>query len=194
MMRVVRRVVPFLGKLLLVIGLLAVLVAIVTIGWFRHHAEDSRPAAVSVDVAMPRGTRAIELWFPEASGHGLALETREVVEDAVEGDALVRTVVAEYLRGPETETGRAVFPEGVALAHVYVDPAGGLYLDFGPELRREFRGGSTAEMMLVSSLLRTVAANAPTVSRVTITSGGQPIVTLGGHVRLDGPLLLADWR
>jgi hypothetical protein len=78
MMRVVRRVVPFLGKLLLVVGLFTVLVAIVTIGWFRHHAEDSRPAAVSVDVAMPRGTRAIELWFPEASGHGLALETREV--------------------------------------------------------------------------------------------------------------------
>ena len=77
---------------------------------------------------------------------------------------------------------------------MYRDPAGGLHLDFGADLRRNFRGGSTAEYLLVSSLLRTVSANAPAVSRVTLTAGGQPIITLGGHVRLDGPLVVSEWR
>lgn len=182
-----------LGKGVLVLVLAAVLVLIVAIGWFRHRASE-RPPTASVDVALPRGTRAIELWFPDPQGQELVLETREVVEDAIEGDALVRTVVGEYLRGPERGAGIAVFPPATTLAHVYRDPAGGLYLDFGGELRRDFRGGSTAEVMLVSSLLRTVAANVPGVTRVTITAGGQPIITLGGHVRLDGPLVLSDWR
>ncbi len=32
------------------------------------------------------------------------------------------------------------------------------------------------------------------VSRVTVTAGGQPIVSLAGHVRLDGPLSVSEWR
>ncbi|MEO6462876.1 MAG: GerMN domain-containing protein [Candidatus Eisenbacteria bacterium] len=191
----VRRALTLLGKSLLILGVVVVVLAAGIIGWFRNRAARERPpATVAGDVVVPRGTRAIELWFADARGASLMLETREVVADAVEGDALVRTVVGEYLRGPERGEARAAFPEGVSLAHVYRDPAGGLYLDFGPELRRAFQGGSSAEVLLVSSLLRTVAANVPGVSRVTLTAGGQPIVTLGGHVRLDGPLVVSEWR
>jgi spore germination protein GerM len=191
----VRRALTVLGKSLLVLVLVVLVVAAGIIGWFRSRAATPvAPTAAAGDVVVPRGTRAIELWFADAGGSSLMLETREVVADAVEGDALVRTVVGEYLRGPERGEARAAFPEGVSLAHVYRDPAGGLYLDFGPELRRAFHGGSTAEVLLVSSLLRTVAANVPGVSRVTLTAGGQPIVTLGGHVRLDGPLVVSEWR
>ena len=189
-----RRTLAFVGKSLLVLVVVAVVLAALVIGWFRQRAAHQAATTTLGDVVLPRGTRAIELWFADAQGEGLVLETREVVEDAVEGDALVRTVVGEYLRGPERGEARAAFPEGVPLAHVYRDPAGALYLDFGQELRREFRGGSTGEILLVSSLLRTVAANVPGVSRVTLTAGGQPIVTLGGHVRLDGPLIVSEWR
>jgi hypothetical protein len=189
-----RRLLAAVGRGLLVLVLVAVVLAVLVVGWFRHRASQRAAGTATGDVVLPHGTRAIELWFADARGASLVLETREVVEDAVEGDALVRTVVGEYLRGPERSEGRAAFPEGVSLAHVWRDPAGGLYLDFGPELRREFRGGSSAEVLLVSSLLRTVAANVPGVSRVTLTAGGQPIVTLGGHVRLDGALVVSEWR
>ena len=191
----VKRWFAVLGKSLLVLAVVLVIAAVAVVGWFRsRNAQRAASGDVAGDVVLPRGTRAIELWFADPAGASLVLETREVVEDAVEGDELVRTVVGEYLRGPERSEARAAFPAGVALAHVYRDPAGGLYLDFGPELRREFRGGSSAEVLLVSSLLRTVAANVPGVSRVTLTAGGQPIVTLGGHVRLDGPLVVSEWR
>ena len=190
----IRRTLAVVGKSLVVLAAALVVLAGIVIVWFRYQGSERAPARVAGDVVLPRGTRAIELWFVDARGAGLVLETREVVEDAIEGDGLVRTIVDEYLRGPEKDEGRAAFPEGVPLAHVWRDPAGGLYLDFGPELRRRFRGGSSAEILLVSSLLRTVGANVPGVTRVTLTSGGQPIVTLGGHVRLDGPLVISEWR
>lgn len=186
------RALPFAAKSVAVLLVLAVVAAAGTIWWFRRQA--ARAAVPTSEVVVPRGTRAIELWFPDAEGATLVLETREVVEDAIEGDALMRTVVTEYLRGPETDGARRAFPEGTTLAHVFRDPSGGVYLDFGGNLRREFRGGSTAEHLLVASLLRTVAANAPAVPRVTLTAGGQPIPTLAGHVRLDGPLLVSEWR
>jgi len=193
MMPFLRRALTFLGKSLAILVVVVLIAAGGAIWWFRHRAAVP-PATVQGDVVVPHGTRAIELWFPDARGAALVLETREVVEDAVEGDQLVRTVVTEFLRGPETDVARPAVPAGTTIAHVYRDPSGGLHLDFGADLRRAFRGGSTAEHLLVASLLRTVAANAPAVSRVTITAGGQPIVTLGGHVRLDGPLVVSEWR
>ncbi len=193
MMRFVRRLLALIGKSLAVIVILAIVGGGGAIWWFRRQAA-LPPSPTQGDVVVPHGTRAIELWFPDERGAGLVLETREVVEDAIEGDQLVRTVVTEYLRGPEGGGARAALPEGTTIAHAYRDPGGGLHLDFGSDLRRNFHGGSTAEHLLVASLLRTVAANAPAVSRVTLTAGGQPIITLGGHVRLDGPLIVSEWR
>ena len=197
-MSVLRRIVNFMLRTLAILGratLMLIVVLLVggagVVWWFRHRAE---PSKVVTEVALPRGTRAIELWFPQAAGGQLELETREVVEDDAQGEKVVRTVVGALLDGPENVGLVRSFPEGVTLNHVYRDPGGALYLDFSNQLRLAFRGGSTAEELLVTSLLRTLSANVPNVSRVTVTAGGQPIVSLAGHVRLDGPLSASEWR
>jgi hypothetical protein len=187
------RTLKFLGKATLMLIVVALVVGAVTVWWFRHRASEE-PTTVNAEVALPRGTRAIELYFPESTGGGLDLETREVVEDQAQGETVVRTVVGALLEGPEQAGLTRAFPEGVTLNHVYRDPGGGLYLDFSNQLRLSFRGGSSEEELLVSSLLRTLSANVPNLARVTITAGGQPIVSLGGHFRLDGPLSVSEWR
>ena len=199
-MSVLRKVVSFILTTLAFVGRATlVLIVVLLVGgagvvwWFRHRAEQG-PSKVATEVALPRGTRAIELWFPQAAGGQLELETREVVEDDAQGEKVVRTVVGALLDGPENAGLVRSFPEGVTLSHVYRDPGGALYLDFSNQLRLAFRGGSTAEELLVTSLLRTLSANVPNVGRVTVTAGGQPIVSLAGHVRLDGPLSASEWR
>lgn len=187
------RLLRFVGRAALMLIVVALVAGAVTVWWFRHRAAE-QPVTVNAEVALPRGTRAIELYFPEATGGGLDLETREVVEDQAQGETVVRTVVGALLDGPESAGLARAFPEGVTLSHVYRDPSGGLYLDFSNTLRLSFRGGSSAEELLVSSLLRTLGANVPNLARVTITAGGQPIVSLGGHFRLDGPLSVSEWR
>ena len=193
MKKLVVGILAFLGRATLVLIVLAIVGGALTVWWFRNRAREAQRPPVT-EVALPRGTRAIELWFPQSVGGGLELETREVVEDDAQGEKVVRTVVGALLDGPENAGLARSFPEGVTLNHVYRDPGGGLYLDFSNQLRLSFRGGSTAEELLVTSLLRTLSANVPNVSRVTITAGGQPIVSLAGHVRLDGPLNVSEWR
>ena len=186
------RTLAFVGRATLVLIVLVLVAGVGVVWWYRHRA--AAPPQPAAEIALPRGTRAIELWFPQIAGGELALETREVVEDDAQGEKVVRTVVGALLDGPENAGLVRSFPEGVVLNHVYRDPGGGLYLDFSNQLRLSFRGGSTAEELLVTSLLRTLSANVPNVSRVTITAGGQPIVSLTGHVRLDGPLNVSEWR
>jgi len=199
-MRFLRRVLgialvtlAFVGRATLVLFVASVVAGAGVVWWFRHRGDET-PRNARTEVVMPRGTRAIELWFPQATGGGLDLETREVVEDDAQGETVVRTVVGALLDGPEGSGLVRSFPEAVTLNHVYRDPGGGLYLDFSNSLRLTFRGGSTAEEFLVTSLLRTLSANVPNVSRVTITAGGQPIVSLAGHIRLDGPLNVSEWH
>ena len=199
-MNVLRRVLRFIVLTLAFLGRATlVLIVVVLVGgagvvwWFRHRANQEA-RAVATEVALPRGTRAIELWVPQVAGGGLELETREVVEDDAQGEKVVRTVVGALLDGPENPGLVRSFPEGVTLSHVYRDPGGALYLDFSNQLRLSFRGGSTAEELFVTSLLRSLSANVPNVTRVTVTAGGQPIVSLAGHVRLDGPLSVSEWR
>lgn len=188
-----KKLLAFLGRATLVLVVLVLVAGALTVWWFRNRAREAA-APKQTEVALPRGTRAIELWFPQTVGGGLELETREVVEDDAQGEKVVRTVVGALLDGPENAGLARSFPEGVTLNHVYRDPGGALYLDFSNSLRLTFRGGSTAEELLVTSLLRTLSANVPNVSRVTITAGGQPIVSLAGHVRLDAPLNVSEWR
>jgi hypothetical protein len=187
-----KRALDLAGRGVLVAGAVLVVLAILTVVWFRTRGANE--TTVGGPLAVPSGTRAIELYFPSMRGGELVLETREVIEEASEPATRVRTVVDELLRGPETKEACAAFPDGVTLQHVYRDPSGGLYLDFSNDLRSDFRGGSTAETQLVGSLLTTLATNVPDVHRVTLTAGGQPIHTLGGHLRLDGPLLVSEWR
>lgn len=191
--RILKRALVLFGRTVALVIVLAVAAGVTAVWYFRHRAVQA-PAANLGEVALPRGTRSIELYFPDDRGQELVPESREVVEDEVAGDALVRTVVEELLRGPESVNARAAFPEGSGLAHVYSDPEGGLYLDFNAAFRDRFRGGSTAEYLLLSSLVRTLSANVPNLSRVTVTASGQPLESLGGHVRLTRPLLVSEWR
>jgi len=66
-------------------------------------------------------------------------------------------------------------------------------VDLSRSFVQEFRGGAGAEYLAVASLVRTLAANLPGVKRVLLVCGGEPLVTLGGHVPLDRPINASDF-
>ena len=160
--------------------------------WYFSGREAPEPVSASGELALPRGTRSVTLFFASPSGDSLVAEQRQVLEsDRV--TETVRTLVDELVRGP-TAGGRPVFPSGVQAQHVFLDESGDLYIDFSPELLRRFHGGSTEEYLLLASLVRTVSLQLPTVDGVTITVNGQPVSTLGGHFSLEAPLATSEWR
>jgi spore germination protein GerM len=175
-----------------IILLLALGAAGALLYWYFSSREAPEPVTSSGELALPRGTRSVTLYFASASGDSLVTEQRQVLEsDRV--TETVRTLVDELVRGPTTG-GRPVFPPGVHAQHVFLDESGDLYIDFSPELVRRFHGGSTEEYLLLSSLVRTLSLQLPTVDGVTVTVNGQPIPTLGGHFSLEGPLATSEWR
>ena len=118
-------------------------------------------------------------------------ESREMVEPPMLRDR-VAALVRELDRGP-TRGGVAVLPAGTSVRFAYLDADGLLTVDLSRSFVQEFRGGAGAEYLAVASLVRTLAVNVPGVKRLLLVCGGEPLVTLGGHVPLDRPIVASDF-
>ena len=139
---------------------------------------------------LAAGYKAARLFFAAPSGDSLVDETREMVETPNVHDR-VKALVAELDRGP-TGRGVAALPPGTSVIHAYLDDRGLLVLDLSRAFQTGFRGGSSAEYLAVSSLIRTIGANVDEVRRVQLICGGAPLATLAGHLSLDRPIEMSE--
>jgi len=181
-------------RLNLVIFILVCLLAIllvVTLAKRRGAVEKPGAPATKPSEEVEVGTKSVLLFFGSEDGTELVETTRDITAPS-ESSTLLASIVKELVAGP-TGKGVAVLPAGTQLRSAYVADKTA-YLDFSAELKSRFSGGSTEEFLIISSMVRTVAANFPEVSRVQILVEGNSIDSIGGHYDLSEPLSVYDWQ
>lgn len=160
--------------------------------WFTQQRFEPEPMTEGRPVLFPAGVRPGLFYFAAASGDSLAAELRFLPETAgVAQEAAL--LVSELERGPVTPGLLRLLPEGTRVRHAFLDEDGRLYVDFDAGFERRLRGGSTAEYLLVASLVRTLGANVPQVRSLTVSVAGSPIPSLGGHLPLREELEVSEW-
>ena len=152
-------------------------------GWTFVVAPRRAAPVVAAPDSTSAGYRAVRLFFAAPSGDRLVSESRELPESATLHER-VAALVSELDRGP-AGPGVAALPPGTSLLRVFLDADGLMTVDLSRAFQQGFRGGTGADYLAIASLIRTLAANIPEVKRVLIVCGGEPIVTLGGHLPLD---------
>ncbi len=86
---------------------------------------------------------------------------------------------------------RNTIPRGTELNEVYIDSQQTAYLDFSSHLTDGHIGGTTAEFLTVTAILRTVFDTFPDeVKQIQILIDGEQIETIAGHLNLSQPLRL----
>ena len=86
---------------------------------------------------------------------------------------------------------RNTIPRGTELNEVYIDSQQTAYLDFSSHLTDGHIGGTTAEFLTVTAILRTVFDAFPDeIKQVQILIDGKEIETIAGHLNLSQPLRL----
>jgi spore germination protein GerM len=167
------------------------LAALLAIGgglWYALQREEI--ATVDPVIHSVPGTRAIDLFLPDANGK-ITRETRDILgSDHVEED--MRRAVEELIAGGRS--GARVIPASTRLLNVFADGTGGVTLNFSEDLRAHHPGGSSAEIATLRCLVSTVGSNFPGVDQVQILIDGEIVPTLAGHVNLQRPLRVADYR
>jgi len=141
------------------------------------------------------GTQTVVLFFAEGGLEPVWREELRVIELAEDPSDRIAAALEALLRGPERGLGRA-FPQGVALAHVFLEERQGLLtLDFEPAgVQLLTRAGSMEERIALESLQICLRVNFPSVRRLRILVGGETVETLGGHLNIARPLPVSAAR
>lgn len=145
--------------------------------------RDSREVPELPQVQSPVGKRTAVLFFV-ADGTHLAREAREL-DQCEDTSACLGEVIYELLNGPVGDFSEAL-PDGTVVNSVQIQGDTAV-IDLGRSFVDALVPGSSAEVMAVYSLVDTVAANFPQLSKVKITvEGGQ--TPLLKHLDLSEPL------
>lgn len=142
-------------------------------------AAKSAPAAQEA----PTGEKIdIVLYFGTSDGY-LAAEMRSIPKT----QGIARAAVQELIRGPAPGSGLyPTLPPGTSLNGIKIE-GGTATVDFSKELKTGHKGGSSGEMVTVSSIVNTLT-QFPAVQRVQILIDGSKVETLAGHLDISGPL------
>jgi hypothetical protein len=158
-------------------------IALVFGGMFWHKYQASRKIPPAPHIIQPSGTRTAVLFFV-ADGSRLAREAREL-EPCTETGVCVKETLDALLSGSLGDYDEAI-PESAVLNGVRIEGTTAV-VDLSQGFAADLPSGSSAEMLAVFSLVDTVCANYPQISRVKLTVEGNGSTVLG-HLDLSKPL------
>lgn len=145
-------------------------------------------AASSPDTSPP--LQQIALYFFQPETLELVDFPRELHLSSDKLERLKQIISALLEQSPPTLT--STIPNGTLLYEVYLDEQSTVYLDFSGALSAAHIGGTSAELLTVQTILKTVQANfGEQVQHVQILIEGQEVDTIAGHVDISKPLSLA---
>jgi spore germination protein GerM len=96
-----------------------------------------------------------------------------------------KQLIGVLVANPPTPAQRTL-PVGATLLSFYILPDGTAVADFSDALASEMPSGILSEWMAVNSIVQTLAANVPGITRLKILIHGQETQTLAGHVDISG--------
>ena len=146
------------------------------------------PAASSPNTSPP--IQQIRLFFFQPDSHELVDFVHELRLSNDKPERLKQIINALLEESPPTLTN--AIPKGTLLYEVYLDEQSTAYLDFSGALSAAHIGGTTAELLTVQAILRTVQSNfGGDIQNVQLLIEGQEVDTIAGHIDISMPLSLA---
>ncbi|MGB6821591.1 MAG: GerMN domain-containing protein [Candidatus Acidiferrales bacterium] len=148
--------------------------------------EQERREVVAPPISTPTDViaNAQVFWLSTTQPDRLAAVT---VQLPLSADPVERAkqLIGALIANPPTPAQRTL-PVGATLLSFYILPNGTAVADFSDALASEMPSGILSEWMAVNSIVQTLAANMPGITRLKILIHGQEAETLAGHVDISG--------
>jgi len=168
-------------SILLLAALLTLAFGLVGCGSEIEETPAEETPAATEEPAAEEETLAVELYFP-GGGTRLYGETRELAlreEVAEQAQLIVEALIA----GPKSEGLVPPLPQGVSLGGVYKTQPDELTIDLlSAEGEPPPSTGSLREMLMVYSLINSLALNLEGIDRVSILWNDRQPTTFAGHL------------
>jgi len=148
--------------------------------------EQERREVVAPPISTPTDVTANAqmFWVSATQSDQLAAVT---IQLPLSADPVERAkqLIGALIANPPTPAQRTL-PAGATLLSFYILPNGVAIADFSDDLATETPSGILSESMAVNSIVQTLAANVPGITRLKILIHGQEAQTLAGHIDISG--------
>lgn len=124
----------------------------------------------------------VKVYFPSEDGSKLIVKEKPASPEYDKYTAAMKAL----LQGSRDQGVATIIPEGTQLQGIKVDK-NIAYVSFNAAMVKKFNGGSTGELMLVSSIVNTLT-EFPEIKSVQILIDGKKVETLSGHLDLTEPM------
>jgi germination protein M len=128
----------------------------------------------------------INVFFADENATRLVPEKRRAMLGD-RGAADAGAIVAELIKGPQSDALLPTIPSGTRLLDAY-KVGDMLVLDFTHDIQTNHTGGSTGELLTVYSIVNSLAHNLDGIERVQLLVEGEEMESLAGHLDLKEPL------
>ncbi len=81
-----------------------------------------------------------------------------------------------------------MMPYKVRLLDLYMDREGIIYIDFGGELKNNFKGSATEELRMIAGLYKGIKFKVPGFTALKILINGKETESFGGHIDISRPI------
>jgi len=146
-------------------------------------------AGFACEDAFAQASRSTEvsLYFVDAEEVKLVAEKRTITQAASTVEQ-IKLTVAELIEGPISALIPTI-PEGTEVREVFLDEKGCAYVDFSRAISQNHSGGTTGELVTISSIVNTLTANFPEeIRKVRILIDGKEAKTIAGHIDISRPI------
>ena len=135
---------------------------------------------------VPRSTE-VSLYFVDTEELELVAE-RRTIDQAASTVEQMKLTVAELIKGPTTALISTI-PEETKVREAFLDANGCAYVDFSRAISEKHPGGTTGELVTISSIVKTLTVNFPEeVRKVRILISGKEAETIAGHIDISKPI------
>jgi len=143
---------------------------------------DTRP--ISAPVVGPPSRVTLYLAYDDPGVVRAQYVTVALPEDpALRGREILHVLLGEYVKRPSSHE----LPADVDVKDVYLVNGNMAVVDMTQAFADAHRSGVFVETLTVASLVKTLTANLPGVTKVKILVDGKERETLAGHADLEGP-------
>lgn len=148
--------------------------------------EQERREVVAPPISTPTDVvaNAQVFWLSSTQPDRLAAVTVQLPLSADQVER-AKQLIGALITNPPTSAQRTL-PVGATLLSFYILPDGTAVADFSDALASEMPSGILSEWMAVNSIVQTLAANMPGITRLKILIHGQEAETLAGHIDISG--------
>jgi germination protein M len=129
----------------------------------------------------------VKLYFLTQDGNTLVPEKRSISKYGDITDQMKLTLI-ELVRGPQTGLISTI-PQGTDVREVFLDEKQCAYVDFSRIITQNHDGGTTGELVTISSIVSTLTQTFPNkIRKVRILIDGREARTIAGHIDISKPI------